>query len=182
MARLPYITRDQLTSDQQAHWDSLGDGRTRLPLVTQVLMHTPKLAAAMEHLNHMVRFDLSLSRDKVELVVLSVARDFDCLRAWAVHVNQARTEGVRDAAIEAIKNKRAPEELTEEESELVRFAQELVRTKRVSDTTFRAAQKRLGDAGVVDLAGLVGVYCMLCAEMNAFEIEPPEEATLLLPV
>jgi 4-carboxymuconolactone decarboxylase len=182
MARLPYLTRNDLPADQQSHWDGLvGEGRNRLPLVTQVLMHRPALAASMEHLNHLVRFELSLPRSAVELVVLSVARDLDCMRAWAVHVPQARNEGVREEAIDSIKNRRAPEGLSEEEAELVTFAQELVRTKRVSDKAFEAARARLGDQGVVDLTGVASVYCMLSAAMNAFEIEPPEDKDLLLP-
>jgi 4-carboxymuconolactone decarboxylase len=88
---------------------------------------------------------------------------------------------VREEAILAIRDKRAPEGLNEEEADLVRFAQELVRNKRVSDRTFEAARKRLGDQGVVDLTGVVSVYCMLSAAMNAFEIEPPEDESLLLP-
>jgi 4-carboxymuconolactone decarboxylase len=180
---LPYLTREDLRPEDRSHWDGLaGQGRARLPLVTQVLMHRPPLAAAMEHLNHLVRFELSLPRSSVELVVLSAARDLDCLRAWAVHVVQARNEGVREEAIQSIKQRRAPHGLTQEEAGLVKFAQELVRDKRVSDQTFEAARKRLGDQGVVDLTGLVAVYCMLSAAMNAFEIEPPEDEDLLLPV
>jgi 4-carboxymuconolactone decarboxylase len=181
MARLPYLTRDQIPAEDVAHWDGLGEGRGRLPLVTQVLMHRPPLAASMEHLNHLVRFELSLPRSSVELVVLSVARDLDCMRAWGIHIVQGRNEGVREEAILAIRDKRAPEGLNEEEADLVRFAQELVRNKRVSDRTFEAARKRLGDQGVVDLTGVVSVYCMLSAAMNAFEIEPPEDESLLLP-
>jgi 4-carboxymuconolactone decarboxylase len=183
VARLPYLTREQLAPEGQAHWDGLvGEGRGRLPLVTQVLMHRPQLAASMEHLNHLVRFELSLPRASVELVVLSVARDLDCLRAWAIHIVQARNEGVREEAIQAIRDRRAPAGLTGEEGELVKFAQELVRNKRVSDATFEATRARLGDQGVVDLTGVVAVYCMLSAAMNAFEIEPPEDPDLLLPL
>jgi 4-carboxymuconolactone decarboxylase len=183
MARLPYITREKLAADQQHFWDELDpEGRGRLPLVTQIMLYRPPLAAMAEHINRAVRFDLSLPRSSVELVILTCARELNCLREWAVHLNQARTNGVREEAIQAIKEKRAPADLTEEEAELVTYAQELLRTTRVSDKTFEAAHKRLGDVGVVDLTSLVGVYSMLGAVMNAFEVEPPDDEAVRLPM
>jgi 4-carboxymuconolactone decarboxylase len=99
-----------------------------------------------------------------------------------VHLGQARTAGVREEAIESLKSKRAPEGLNEEEAELVRFAQEILRNNRVSDKTFEAAHERLGDVGVVDLTALVGVYSMLAAVMNTFEVEGMEDPALALPL
>ena len=182
MARLPYITREDPPQEHVPLWDDLAGERGRLPLVTQVLMYRPPLAAMAEHINRAVRFDLSLPRSSVELVILTAARELNCLREWAVHLSQARTNGVREEAIQAIKDKRAPEGLTEEEAELVTYAQELLRGSRVSDKTFSAAHRRLGDVGVVDLTALVGVYSMLGAVMNVFEVEPPDDEALLLPL
>jgi 4-carboxymuconolactone decarboxylase len=183
MARLPYVTRDLLPEDQKSYWDELSpEGRGRLPLVTQILMYRPPLAVMAEHINRAVRFDLSLPRSSVELVILTCARELNCLREWAVHLNQARTAGVREEAIESIKHHKTPENLTEEEAELVKYAQELLNTRRVSDATFAAAQKRLGDVGVVDLTALVGTYSMLGAVMNAFEVEPPDDEAVRLPM
>ena len=185
MARLPYKTKDDLTEEGLAQWNQLvpdsGAGG-RLPLVTQILMYRPSLAALAERINRTVRFDLSLPRSSVELVILASAREHNCVREWGVHLPQARNAGVREEAIQSIKEHRAPEDLTEEEAELVTFAQELWRTNRVSDETFQAAQKRLGDVGVVDLTALVGVYSMLSTVMNAFEVEPPEDEALHLPM
>lgn len=182
MARLPYVTREKLPEADVPLWDELAGERGRLPLVTQVLMYRPPLAALAEHINRTVRFDLSLPRSSVELVILTAARELNCVREWAVHLSQARTAGVREEAIQAIKEKRAPKDLTEEEAELVTYAQELLRGSRVSDKTFEAAHKRLGDVGVVDLTALVGVYSMLGAVMNAFEVEAPDDEALRLPI
>ena len=185
MARLPYKTRENLSEEELPHWDELmpeGGGRGRLPLVTQILMYRPPLAVLAERINRTVRMELSLPRSSVELVILASAREHNCLREWGVHLPQARNVGVREEAIQAIKEHRAPDGLTEEEAELVNYAHELWRTNRVSDKTFQAAHKRLGDVGVVDLTALVGVYSMLSAVMNAFEVEPPEDEALHLPI
>ena len=183
MARLPYLSRDQVPADGQPFWDALaGQERGRLPLIAQVLMQRPPLAARIEELNRMVRFDLSLTRAEAELVVLAVARELDCMRAWGIHVPQGKDVGVREEAIEALKTKQAPAGLTDDEAELVAFAQELVRHKRVSAATFARVRDRRGDLFCVDLAAIVGVYCMLSALMNAFGIEPPEDPALVLPL
>ena len=183
MARVPYITREALPEPEQHYWDELlPEGRDRLPLVTQVLMHRPPMAALIEHINLLVRFDLSLPRSTTELVILTAARETNCLREWAVHLRQARTAGVREEAILAVKEKLAPEGLTAEEAELVTYTQELLRHQRVSAQTYEANQRRLGDLGVVDLTALVGVYAMLASVMNAFEVEPPPDEELQLPL
>ena len=182
MARLPYITREKLADEDVPLWDELAGERNRLPLVTQILMYRPPLAAMAEHINRAVRYDLSLPRSSVELVILTAARELNCVREWAVHLSQARTAGVREEAIQAIKDKLAPKGLSDEEAELVTYAQEILRTSRVSDKTFEAAHRRLGDVGVVDLTALVGVYSMLGAVMNAFEVAAPEDESLRLPM
>jgi 4-carboxymuconolactone decarboxylase len=182
MARLPYMNRETLPPEALPVWNELAGERDRLPLVTQILMYRPELAAMAEHINRAVRFDLSLPRSSVELVILTVARELNCVREWAVHLGQARTAGVREEAIEIIKSKQAPKGLTDEEAELVNFAHEIMRKSRVSDATFNANHKRLGDVGVVDLTALVGVYQMLAAVMNTFEVEAPDDPAVQLPM
>jgi 4-carboxymuconolactone decarboxylase len=46
------------------------------------------------------------------------------------------------------------------------FATELLRTKRVSDSTFARAEARFGKKGVVDMAGICGYYSFLAMQLN----------------
>jgi len=182
MARLPYNTRERLEGEALAIWDEIAGERDRLTLVTNLLMYDPPMARHSEMLSRAVRFQTAVPFMAVELVVLVIAREFDCMREWAVHVGQARNAGVREEAIEAIKNKRAPHGLDEEEALYYAYVVQLLRDHRVNDETFTALHERLGDRGTVDLTELIGHFSGLAAVMNAFEVEPPEDPSVLLPL
>jgi 4-carboxymuconolactone decarboxylase len=79
-----------------------------------------------------------------ELAIMTMAREFDCQYAWTSQDPLTRQEGVPEEALSAIGDRKAPQRLTEEEAEIVRYVQELVRNRRVSEVTFQVVLKRLG--------------------------------------
>ena len=182
MARLPYNTREKLEGEALATWDEIAGERDRLTLVTNLLMYDPPMARLSEMLSRAVRFETAVPFKEVELVVLVIAREFDCMREWAVHIGQARNAGVREEAIGAIKNRRAPQGLDEEEALYHAYVVQLLQNHRVDDETFKAVHARLGGRGILDLTELIGHFSGLAAVMNAFEVEPPEDPAVLLPV
>jgi 4-carboxymuconolactone decarboxylase len=54
------------------------------------------------------------------------------------------------------------------------FVRELYATRRVSDATYKRVHKLLGDAGMVELAGILGYYAMVSMILNAFRMPVPE--------
>jgi 4-carboxymuconolactone decarboxylase len=95
------------------------------------------------------------------LAILTVAREFDCQYAWTSHDSLARQAGVRDEAIAALRDRKAPQGLTEEEADIVRYGQELVRNRRVGDVTFQAVINRLGQQGITELTATRGtIRCL----------------------
>ena len=64
--------------------------------------------------------------------------------------------------------------MSEDESAVVQFTQELNRFKSVSDATYASALKRLGERTVVELTALVGYYTMVAMTLNSHEIPLPE--------
>jgi 4-carboxymuconolactone decarboxylase len=49
------------------------------------------------------------------------------------------------------------------------FVKELYATKRVSTPTFNRAKKILGDAGTVELVGVLGYYALVSMLLNTFK-------------
>jgi len=176
------MTKEKLPPEDQAIWEEMSGGRPRLPLVTEILMYRPKIAKLSEDLSRAVRADTSLDRRTVEFIILIVARELNCLREWSVHINQARNAGVSEETLEAIKGRKAPDRLTGDEKLLATFTCEILHQYRVSTQTFEAVRVKLGDIGVIDLSELIGHYSALAVVMNAFEVEPPDDPALLLPV
>ena len=140
MARVPEATREQLPADQQHVYDEIAASRGSVRGPFAVLLHSPEAAGRTAHLGAYIRFDTSLEQPALELVALTVAREWDCQFEWTAHEPLARNAGGREEAIAALKERRAPAGLTEGEALLVKYAQELLRTRRVSEPTFKAAQ------------------------------------------
>ena len=181
MPRIPQITeRDQVAEDQREHYDSIIASRKHIGAPYYYLLHSPDVAARTAHL---VGYSLHTSNfplDLKELAICTVARELDCLFEWAAHEGGARDAGVREEAIVAIRDGKAPEGLTEDEAQIVRYVQEIVRPPhRISEPTFQALHNRLGDALLAEITGIVGGYVALACSLNAFEVPTPEGRPVL---
>ncbi len=55
------------------------------------------------------------------------------------------------------------------------FVKELYAKRRVSKPTFNRVYKLLGEAGTVELVGLLGYYAMVSMTLNTFMAPLPEE-------
>lgn len=112
------------------------------------------------------------------LAALTTAREADGDYVWTVNEPQARSTGIDEATIQAIRTRHAPQGLAPEDTSIVQFTQELLRQHRVADATFQTVQQRLGDAGVVDLLLLIGYHWSLSHALSALEAEPGVPSTL----
>jgi 4-carboxymuconolactone decarboxylase len=159
--------------------DAIGESRGQVSGPFPVLPNSPEVASRIAPLGHFIRYESILKPMIRELAILTVAREFDCQYAWTSHDSLARQAGVRDEAITALRDRKAPQGLTAEEADVVRYGQELVRNRRVSDATFEAVLKRFGNQGIAELTATMGYYIMLGFALNAFEVQPEKP---LLPV
>lgn len=176
MPRIPEITkRDQVPVDQRQHYDSIMASRNRIGAPYFYLLHCPDLAAHTAHLVAYSLFASDFPKEQKELVICTVAREFDCVFKWA-----ALDAGVQEEAIVSIRDGKAPEGLTDEEAPFVRYVQELLRPPhRITEPTFQALHKRLGDARLAELTGIIGGYVGLACSLNAFDVQAPEGGSIL---
>lgn len=177
MPRLPEVTRDHLSPDEQAIYDTIAASRGSVRGPFAALMHSPDVAGRAAHVGSYVRFETTVPRAPLELAILTIARHWDASYEWTAHEVQARDAGVRDEAIAAIRDRKAPEGLTDDEALTVRFAMELLQDHKVSDATFNAVKDALGLRGVTDLTITVGYYSMISCVLNGMEMLP-ENSTM----
>jgi 4-carboxymuconolactone decarboxylase len=175
MPRIPeLIERDSLPAKDQPIFDSIAASRGRVGPPFSLLLHSPEAAGRIAHLGAYLRFESTLPAVDRELAILVAAREADCSFEFAGHARLAREVGVREEAIEALRNRAPLDAFTAEEAGLVDFGRQLLLEHRVSSSSFEAARERYGDAGVVDLTALLGYYTMLACALNAFEVAPPQ--------
>jgi 4-carboxymuconolactone decarboxylase len=182
MARIPLVERrEQLPPEHRAAWDAIGATRGRVAGPFAALLHSPEIAARAAHLGTYIRFESKLDARERELAILAVARTFDCRYEWAAHVREARRVGLREEAIAAVRERRAPTGLGAAEAQIVDYARELLTAHRADTATFTALADRLGVDRLVELTATIGYYAMLACTLNAFEVLPAADDDQLPP-
>ena len=59
-----------------------------------------------------------------------------------------------------------------------RFRQELYKTRRVATRTYERLHGLFGDAGMVELVGILGYYALISMTLNVFRAEIPADMPL----
>ncbi|HTN69695.1 MAG TPA: carboxymuconolactone decarboxylase family protein, partial [Methylomirabilota bacterium] len=122
MSRLPGITRDKLSTENQAVWDRIMAGRSGAGGPYGALFHVPGLADRVGAVENYFRFDGALPPTDRELVILTTARELGAHYPWNRHEIRGREAGVRTEAIEALRANGALDALTTHERLLVELA------------------------------------------------------------
>ena len=183
MARIPFVTRNDVDEDERPAYDAFVASRSRQWAISgptgpyALLLHMPELAQRLESLRLYLRDEASLPQKLQELVMVSVAREMDCAYIWYAHAEAARTAGLHGEVIDAIREKRPPAGLYVDEQAAVDFTQELLRTRKVSQVTYDRASERFGRRGTLALTNLIACYALLAYNMNALDLEAPWHPT-----
>ena len=174
MPRLPIMTRDEMTPDQQrVHDDIAGGPRGAVRGPFHALLYSPPLADAAQKLGQYVRYDCTIPQKLRELAILITAHHWKAQYEWFAHEGHARDAGLPDAVIEAIRHGERPDFSDDAEEEIYDFCTELYAAKRVSDATFARVEARHGKVGAVELGGLLGHYNLIAITLNIAEIPVP---------
>jgi 4-carboxymuconolactone decarboxylase len=112
---------------------------------------------------------------------LCTARLWRAQYEWYAHAPIAERAGVKPKTIADLRAGREPKTAAKDERAVYAFVQELYKTKRVSERTYKRVHLLLGDAGMVELIGILGYYVMIAMTLNVFQMMPPEDAALGFP-
>lgn len=182
MARLPFVTPDDIDPSEKAAYDAFVAMRGQRPNMGPtgpfaLLGHMPVLAHKLESYRLAVRDENSLAQPLHELAMITVAREMDSEYIWYAHAAAARKAGIAAEVVAAIRERGTPAGLSEDEQIVYDFTRTLLRTRHVDDATFERARGRFGKRGVLTLVQLVGCYAMLAYAMNALELASPADST-----
>jgi 4-carboxymuconolactone decarboxylase len=108
-----------------------------------------------------------------EFAILVTAQHWKASYEWAAHEPQALKAGIKQETINALHAGRLPKNASADERAIYAFIKELYADKRVSDVSFRRVHKIFGNAGTVELVGLLGYYAMVAMTLNVFRMPVP---------
>jgi 4-carboxymuconolactone decarboxylase len=174
MPRIPLPSAEEMTPQQRRVYDQVIAGpRGQVVGPLRAVIHSPELAERWSRMGEYLRYSTCLPRKLNELAILITGRRWNAQIEFHVHAEAARAAGLKPAAIEAIRAGQPPVFAEEAEHETYEFAREIQQTGRVTETTYRAVERRWGARGVVELTALIGYYTMVSMTLNAHEIPLP---------
>ena len=136
------------------------------------LVRHPELTKAFLGFNVYLLFRSSLPARLREVAILRVAHRRHCTYEWEHHVEMAKSEGLTNADVEAIRRGDAPDEV---DQLAITAADELDETSNLTDKTWAALGEHLSDRQRMDFVFTVGAYGMLAMAFNTFGVQLEKE-------
>jgi 4-carboxymuconolactone decarboxylase len=137
------------------------------------LLRSPELMDPLQKVGEYLRFRSSLDPRIREFLMLIVSRQWSQQFEWFVHVPLALGAGVKEETLQGLAAARRPPAMAADEAVAYDFCDELLRTHGVSDATYRSGVDVFGEAGIIDILGLIGYFTTMSMVLNVAHTPPP---------
>ena len=173
MNRILELPPEKLTAEQKTVFDNLTAGRGRILGPYKVWIHSPTVAAGMEHIGTFLNKRSSLSTREVEIGILVIAQHWDANYVRQAHIKAGKAAGLTDATIAAILAGHDPALTDPHERAVHRFAAALAGGAKLTDAEFAEIETVLGRAGVAEVLVLLGYYTSVSLAMKVHDVPVP---------
>jgi alkylhydroperoxidase family enzyme len=159
MARLPYLTRDDLPEADRDIWDNFIKTRGGNPgHVHRILANAPNLLRRFLGLADELRNRTELDPKLRELALMTVGRITNAEYEFVHHWNISLRAGVKREQLERLAEYERSPVFSEQERAVMRYAAEVTANIGVSDSTFKALERFLDNTRILELAMNVAFY------------------------
>lgn len=138
-------------------------------------IRNPELAKRLSSLSDYLRWNTSLPARLSEMAILITAREWTAQYEWYAHYPLAMKGGLSEAVAADIAAGKRPAEMKPDEAALYDLAMDLYRNKTVSDATYKAALQHFGEAGIMDIIGIIGYYDLVSMTLITMQATPPDD-------
>ncbi len=170
MARLPYLTRDDIPEE---HHTLL----SRDINLGKLYAHSPVAGRNLARVGMWIRNECTLDPRLRELAILQVGYTTKTAYEWSHHIKIGLEFGVSKSDIRAIPAESAGKETSLDELArlTLRAAREMTRDVRMTDPTYDALHRHLGDQGVLDLIIVISYYNSVVRFLQSTDIDVEAE-------
>jgi 4-carboxymuconolactone decarboxylase len=186
-ARIPKLAPAALDDEQRSLYDAIAGGRRaqgpqlfrladpegRLEGPFNAFLLQPRLGSALQALGSSVRYETGLDDRCREIAILVVAAHWQSAFEQYAHEAVARSAGLGDAELAALRDGRHGE-LAGREATVARTAAALVARGDLDDAEYREAVGAVGADGLFELLTLVGYYATLALQLRVFRVPAPD--------
>ena len=184
-SRLPVLDEPHMNDAQRALMQAIRSGPRGGSITPRgpfaVWLHAPEFGQLAQALGGFCRYQTALPPRLSEFAILCTARRWRAQYEWFAHAPLAEKAGVKPKTIADLRAGRAPKSAPKDERAIYHFVQEIYKTNRVSDRTYKRLNALLGDKGTVELVGILGYYVLISMTLNVFRMMPPADAELAWP-
>ena len=176
MAKLPDPT-ETLTGDDlkifehMASTRSHADGRARLAEVYVRMFNNPGVAAKVGQLGEHLRFHGVLPDDVRELAILRYASRQGFGYEWSHHQRPAKQAGISQDVIDELTIGKLPESLPDASRAVLQAVDAIDAKQSIPEDIQERIVAAHGEAGVVEVVVLCGLYAIMGYMVTAFDIE-----------
>ena len=188
-ARIPKLDPASLDHEQRSLYDAIAAGRRaqgpqlfrltdpdgRLEGPFNAFLLQPRLGSALQALGSAVRYETMLDERCREIAILVVAAHWQSAFERYAHEAVARSAGLGDAELAALRNG-STGELAGREATVARTAAALAARGDLDDAEYREAVGEVGPEGLFELLTLVGYYATLALQLRVFRVPAPDGA------
>ena len=179
--RMPAIAQEQMTDAQKTAAAELAAGpRGSMKGPFWPMVRSPEFMQVAQKVGEYIRWKCPLDKRINEMAALIGARAWTQQYEWGAHYPQAIAAGLKREIADAIAAGRRPTGMAADEEIVYDFVTELLANKSVSDPTYARAAAQFGEAGIIDLLGILGYYTMLAMIMNVSRTSIPKGGPLPL--
>lgn len=171
---------DREVFDHMAQARSHAEGRSHLGKVYVAMFNNPGVAAKVGALGEHLRFGGTLPDDVRELTILRYASRQGFWYEWSHHQRPAHLAGVDQDTIDAVTAGDVPESLPTSTQAVLRAVDAVAAKKSIPADLQHQIVETHGNAGVVEVVAICGLYAMMGYTVTAFDIaiedglpEPP---------
>jgi 4-carboxymuconolactone decarboxylase len=183
--RLALIDEPRMNEAQRALLEAIRSGPRGTSITPRgpfaVWMHAPDFGQFAQALGGHCRYKTSLLPRLSEFAILCTARLWRAQYEWFAHAPMAKKGGVTSQTVEDLRRGRVPKSAPKDERAIYDFVQELYKTRRVSNRTYKRVHSLLGDTATVELVGILGYYALISMTLNVFQMLPPQDEKLAFP-
>lgn len=174
--RFKPLTYEEMTPEQKIMTDNILAGeRGSMHGPYNVMLRSPEMGDLAQKFGAHIRFYSSLSKKLNELAILMTAKAWKSPFVWYAHRKFGIVAGLAAHTIDSIAAGERPA-MDPDEAIVYDFCEELLNTRRVTDSTFDKAKERFGERGIVDLIGVMGYYQLVSMLLNVDRYPLPEGA------
>ena len=145
------------------------------------LLRSPELADRAQKLGEWVRYRSSIPEALKEFAILITARYWNAQYEWHAHHAHAMKAGLAPRLAAELAQGRRPSGMSDQAAAVHDFCKELHERKSVSDANYARVVQHFGEAGAVDLIGVIGYYTLVSMILNVDRVPIPGGAPAPLP-